>query len=323
MKAQLLALAQTAIHSASSAEIFNLPPQEKVINGTSAGTAAGRQPTHGHSLLAILREAYDSPIMHPVMPYKPDALIIERRTEAMQDGRVEEIVRLSSLWYIDASGGEKELASKVEELLWTTALLLTSVGKPGRKPRLDFFLMHMLNVSLFVPSLLDAIPNMESKVNMLRSIVPVILMYLVMRGRPRINPELLMSYTAVPRPPGPNRPPPYSSAIGDPRTDADVNPWPEIVASVLHAPDAHTVKAIRTLFYAAQKYGTTPPGGAIGAYLPDGRESHKGMAKVDGTIFVRAAGVVMDTLGWVSHGQKEGDWDRSALGWDDAWNNDD
>jgi hypothetical protein len=34
---------------------------------------------------------------------------------------------------------------------------------------------------------------------------------------------------------------------------------------------------------------------------------------------VRAAGAMMNTLGWSGHGQKEGDWDRSALGWDAAW----
>jgi hypothetical protein len=30
---------------------------------------------------------------------------------------------------------------------------------------------------------------------------------------------------------------------------------------------------------------------------------------MDGTIFVRAAGLVMDTMKWVNYGQKEGSWD--------------
>jgi hypothetical protein len=29
--------------------------------------------------------------------------------------------------------------------------------------------------------------------------------------------------------------------------------------------------------------------------------------------------VVADALGWIAYGGKEGDWDRSALGWDAAW----
>lgn len=43
-----------------------------------------------------------------------------------------------------------------------------------------------------------------------------------------------------------------------------------------------------------------------------------GIGKVDGTVFVRAAGVMVDTLGWGEGGEK-GEWDRSALGWDEAW----
>ena len=260
--------------------------------------------------------------MTPVMPYDPDALLSARFRDACANGRPAEIRRLSALWQIDISRGQAELDDKVEEILWTATLLLAGSGKRGRKPRLDFFLMHMLNASLFLPSLLNVIPTMESKATLLRAMVPVLLIYLTVRGRPRIDPELMMSYTATPRPPNSSTPQPDSSAIGDPRDEADYNPWPVIVSSVLHAPDAHTLKAIRALSYAAQRYGQTPPGGAIGAFDTDGRETHVGMAKVDGSIFVRAAGVVMDTLGWVSHGQKEGSWDRSALGWDDAWKSD-
>jgi len=28
---------------------------------------------------------------------------------------------------------------------------------------------------------------------------------------------------------------------------------------------------------------------------------------------------MMDILGWSGYGQEEGEWDRSALGWDAAW----
>ena len=82
---------------------------------------------------------------------------------------------------------------------------------------------------------------------------------------------------------------------------------------------------MRALFYAAQKYGSTAAGDVVGTFRnEEGQvETHKGMGKVDGTLFVRAAGVVMDTLGWVSHGQAVGAWDRSALGWEDAWKNED
>lgn len=267
---------------------------------------------------------YDSPILKPVMPYEPDALLSKRAADARRDGRPEEIVRLSNLWFVDASRGQAELDEKAEELIWLATLLMAGTSKPGRKPRLDFFLMHMVTSSLFVPSLLRVIPTLESKVTLVRAVLPVILMYTTVRGRPRIDPGLLMSYPATPRPParqGLASCQRNASAVGDPAQDEYVNPWPEIVASILHTPETHAIKTIRTLYYAAQKYGTTPPGGVIGAFRRDGTETHEGAAKLDGTIFVRAAGAVMNTLGWVSHGQKQGTWDRSALGWDDAWNN--
>ena len=57
----------------------------------------------------------------------------------------------------------------------------------------------------------------------------------------------------------------------------------------------------------------------IGAFDEEGNETLMGSGDLDGTIFVRAAGIVMETLGWVSKGQKEGFWDRSGLGWEAAW----
>lgn len=314
------------MHSAFWPELFDLDntPNSLDTGAYKSTDATHRQPSTGHSLLSILRQAYDSEVMKPVMPYDPDALLSARFKSACSGGRPAEIRRLAALWRINVSRGQVELDEKVEELLWTATLLLAGTSKRGRKPRLDFFLMHMLTASLFVPSLLAAIPSTESRVTLLRAFVPVILIYLTVRGRPRIDPGLLMSYPDVPHPPSSsgNVASPDASAIGDPRSGEDANPWPAIVASVLHAPDAHTVKTIRSLYYAAQLYGRTPPGGAIGAFDAEGRETHEGMAQVDGTIFVRAAGVVMETLGWVSHGQQEGSWDRSALGWEDAWKND-
>jgi hypothetical protein len=39
---------------------------------------------------------------------------------------------------------------------------------------------------------------------------------------------------------------------------------------------------------------------------------------VDGSLFDRAAGVVMDVKGWVSQGQPAGSWDSTAFEWDYA-----
>ena len=168
--------------------------------------------------------------------------------------------------------------------------------------------MHLLTSSLFLPTLVHGIKTHINKTRILRLYVSAMLFVMLLRGRPRIDPTLIMSYTDTPRSP---------DARGDP---TESNPWSAILDDVIHAPDSHTVKSIRTLYYAARQYGEKPAGTAIGAFGKDGTEILEGTGKLDGTIFVRAAGVVMNTLGWVSHGQPEGNWDRSALGWDEAWN---
>ncbi|KDQ61069.1 hypothetical protein JAAARDRAFT_45728 [Jaapia argillacea MUCL 33604] len=312
------ALAQTAVHKPFVPELFDVSSDTDALPNVNAQTPVG-QP-----LLAILRQVYDSDILKPVMPYDNNALLSARIRDASMDGRPAEIRRLSALWGVHCQLQPHEFDKKVEELFWVATLLMAGTSKPGRKPRLDFFLMHILNATLFLPSLLKAIPNPESKAKLLNAYLPVILMYVEVRGRPRIDPELTMSYTSTPQPPEATAHlNPHPSGYGNPLDLDFINPWPAIISSVLHAPDAHTVKAIRALYYAAQHYGSTPAGDVPGAVDKQGKETHNGIGKLDGTVFVRAAGVVMDQLGWVTHGQPAGKWDASALGWDDAWKNGD
>lgn len=56
----------------------------------------------------------------------------------------------------------------------------------------------------------------------------------------------------------------------------------------------------------------------------DGTEIFPGISNVDGTVFVRIAGEIIKYTGWVKETGSGGDgndneWDRSALGWDGAW----
>jgi hypothetical protein len=315
-------LAQTAIDGTLPTSIFDLSETTGTKNTPADGE---RLPSRGSSILEILGQVYESHALEPVMPYDPNALLSARIRAAVTEERVEEIKRVCSLYVVDASLGEEEFNAKVEEMIWSASLLLFATGRPGRKPRLDFFLMHLVTSSLFLPSYFAVLQNPVHKTMLLRAYLPCLVLITLLRGRPRIDPSLLMSYTATARPPVPSSLLPGKRAIGDPREDASYNPWPAMLESVLYTHDSHVVKTMRTLVYAAQKYGDSPPGGAIGAYAAKNRrETHKGMAEVDGTIFVRAAGILMDYMGWSGHGQAtRKDWDRSALGWDDAWNNED
>ena len=284
-------------------------------------------PAKNVTLLELLDQIYTSEVLKPV-PYNPDTFINARMKTVIANGGGEEIERLCAGWHISDTISDAELAQKAEELVWAATLLTFSTGKPGRTPRLDFFLMHLLNSSLFVQPFCRAIEKRENKAAFLRAYLPVMMLIMLMRGRPRIDATLLMSYNAVPRPPLAHPyAPPAAEALGDPANDGDYNPWPALLEGVRYHSDSHVLKAMRTLVFAAQQFGDTAPGGVVGAFRagPKGEqvETHPGMGAVDGTIFVRAAGVMMDRLGWSGYGQQEANWDRSALGWDKAWETDD
>jgi hypothetical protein len=89
------------------------------------------------------------------------------------------------------------------------------------------------------------------------------------------------------------------------------------LSSRLPFPDSHTIKSCRSLLYGASRLGSAPPGGIPGSTDAAGSETIAGMAKLDGTLFIRVAGQLMDYMGWDKG--EENEWDRTALGWDEAW----
>lgn len=235
-----------------------------------------------------------------------------------------EIERLCAGWHISDTISDTELMEKAEELVFVGTLLTFSTGRKGRTPRLDFFLMHLLTSSLFIKPYCRVIRKPEHKALLLRTYVAEMVLLLLLRGRPRIDGNLIMEFNPVPRPPLKD---PYPTAVkeslGGPGNDAEYNPWPALVEGVQYHPDSHVLKAMRSLVYGAVHFGTVSEGGVIGAFRTDANgnkvETHPGLAKVDGTIFVRSAGVMMDLLGWTGLGQHANDWDRTSLGWDEAW----
>ena len=311
----LLGLSEAAVTDPLPSNVFHSEKAEEKVETSQSAT-----------LLELLAEVYESKILHPPMPYDPDALLSARTRLALANGGAEEIHRICSQYRISGDFKEADLASKVEECIWVSTLLMASTGREGRKPRLDFFLMHLVTSSLFLKPILALLEKPAHKVALLNTYIPTIVLTTLTRGRPRINPKLLMSYTDIPRPPvsAGKLPEPHNTSLGNPQNDTDYNPWPAMIEAVQYHRDSHVPKTLRTLIFASQNYGDKAPGTAVGAFHRDSTvETHNGTGKMDGTIFVRAAGLVMETLGWVSYGQKDGGWDGSALGWDAAWDSGD
>ena len=64
-------------------------------------------------------------------------------------------------------------------------------------------------------------------------------------------------------------------------------------------------------------YGGISAGGFLGAEAA--RHLIPNICSADGSIFVRAAGMIMDFKGWSREGEKVRSWDMKPLGYDEAW----
>ncbi|GJJ14036.1 hypothetical protein Clacol_008293 [Clathrus columnatus] len=307
-------LAQAAVHNFSRESYF---PLNDFVDSEKPAASKERQPQSGPSILLLLRQIYDDNDLIPPLPYDPDAFINQRRVAFLEGGhRLVALKRI--LQHFDPGHTKVAIEECLEEVMISAILLAFGTGKPNRKPRIDFFLMHLVTGSLFIQSVVRVTDNIEYQRALLRIYIQLMAETIILRGRPRIDPALLMTYTANPLPPT-GLVKAHPEAIGP----ENRNPWLALIESSLNASDAHVPKTLRTLIYASRNWGTLNKGEIIGTWGPDGQETHKGISGVDGTVFIRAAGMLLDTLGWVAHGQKPGQWDRSALGWDDAWKNED
>ncbi|WRT66146.1 uncharacterized protein IL334_003099 [Kwoniella shivajii] len=298
----------------------SIPTNEDTLEPTDA-----REPRLGRSLLEIYSILLSSDTLIPE-PYNPDSSINERIKFASEGGRAEGLRKLIEDWSLSneelSDNDQMGWKRKFEELAIFTTLLACATGKKGKPSKVDFFLVHTLTSSIFIPTYMPvlSIPNRRL---LFKAYLLVILNTALARGRPRIDPELIMSYDPYPVAPGTDGSvkAKQGDVLGQPDKKESRNPWLSMIESCLAHPDSHVPKAIRSLLYFTELYGSTKEGCFIGTYLSGGQthETINGLSKVDGTVFVRAAGIIMDQLGWTREGKDHGDWEFSPVGYDEVW----
>jgi hypothetical protein len=158
--------------------------------------------------------------------------------------------------------------------------------------------MHLLTSSLFLPAIMPLLPTFAHKKTLLATYFLAVLHTSLARGRPTIDARVPLSWPSKEAAPADN-------PFGD---------WQKIIDKSLGHPDSHTIKTQRALRHISGllNAGDYPPG----AIDPEGHETFPGMKDVDKEIFVKMAGEVGRYMGWTQGG---GDWDRTALGWNAAW----
>ncbi|KAG8970797.1 hypothetical protein FRC03_000014 [Tulasnella sp. 419] len=209
-----------------------------------------------------------------------------------------------------------QVEEKLEELCWLATIVYGLGGfRDGHRFRADFFLIHMVTSTLFVPSYLSQL-SFPSQSALLRAQLSVILAYWVSRGRPQLPIVPYYNHTKD-----------YMTFL--PKALRDIHPskdalpsgsadpsniWPLIIESSLNHPEEHLIKAVRSLAHWARLYGTRERG-----YFDENRVHLSGVGELDGTLFERVALLSIKTLGWVREGEDAGSWDRVGLGWDHLW----
>jgi hypothetical protein len=103
-------------------------------------------------------------------------------------------------------------------------------------------------------------------------------------------------------------------------TQAPGSAWPRVFQSAVRFQDEHMPKIARALGNFAVRWGTRAPGyfavtgeeekARMGAGLAPALE---GIERLDGTLFVRVAGLTFDRLGWVDEGETAGRWDLDGI----------
>ncbi|GJE93605.1 questin oxidase family protein [Phanerochaete sordida] len=283
--------------------------------------------------LAILAQVARDPEFEPRnigLPVQPGA----------NENSVNRVVRLGGAklieylqsWFDTVTEDSAVLRAKFEEVVWVNNVVYAVGGWAGREKgeddkkefNGDFFLMHLVTSTLMTSSLLNVLTPRSAAV-LLKTYFAFSIVLYIARGRPALPISAFYAATSAhPCPPGAV---PQAAADtlppSDPRTQGTPNPWLAIVQTTLVHPNEHLCKAQRALYHFAEWLGGTRPGAFAGlsGLSPTDRavaegdvgSGLSGAEVLDGTLFVRAAGLTADRLGWMREGEACRSWDGKGF----------
>ena len=234
------------------------------------------------------------------------------------------------MWSLDVVGSpdpDQEVIRKIEELAWATSLIYGVSGWHKGPPfQADFVLyvpklheyhiqaadpfvyrMHLVTSSLFLPSICAYFPPHVIQ-TFLRSYFSVCLATWIGHGRPsvEVTPDFFDKTDPFPQEPIGDRVTKPAKETLTPKTITP-NPWLAIIQSALEHPDYHVCKIQRALGHWSRMFGGRPQGYWAKSSQKDAVQL-KGVELLDGTLFVRIAGMTQTVKGWLREGQERGDW---------------
>jgi hypothetical protein len=238
---------------------------------------------------------------------------------AALEAKVEELAWMNALMYGVGGWTPPSSSSGTDEVRSTTndsrAAQHDGTKDDQKEFYADFFIMHCVTSSLFLPSILAHL-SAAHQTRLLRAYFAVCLAYFVARGRPDLGGRLEAFFKGPVQPlrvPGPAVTP-HGSAL-HPEDDAAAegkdgrsaahsrNAWHAVLQSTMYHPEAHVSKAQRALAHWSARYGTRPRGYFEGVGL-------EGAEHIDGSLFVRTGTLTLEKVGWVREGEEAVFWDQ-------------
>ena len=230
---------------------------------------------------------------------------------------------------------EKRLEGMVEEVVWGNVIWFAvggwhTRGDSGRPFNADFFVYvllclhfiseltfnsaHLVTSAIFLLTLVRRSEHspyppvpLASRLTLLKAYLATCAGWYISRGNTALPIKDFYDATTDQLTAPPAAPPPPSA----PRKplSARGNPWERIIVNGVAHPDEHLAKAVRsfsTFSTFAARWGSRP----TGYYAEGGEGGLEGREVLDGTLFVRAAGLTLDRLGWAHEsGKSLGNWD--------------
>ncbi|KAI0072623.1 hypothetical protein K474DRAFT_361298 [Panus rudis PR-1116 ss-1] len=298
----------------------------------SSASASQAKATSPHALAILARittdDSFSPSALGLPVPDNEDETALARVARLRGD----KLLELFNEWTVEPT--QDDLVKKFEEVVWMNVLVYAVGGYAGRNQGKDekkefngdFFLMHLITSSLFIPSLSVHL-SAEESVLLLRTYFLTCLALYVARGRPPLPiAEFYKATTAAPEPPGP-RPTPSGNTYKEGAVDAHdlglndeawapatkiitPNPWLPILQTTLVHPNEHLCKIQRALAHFSASFGLAAPGSF--SFL-GGSGGLNGADVLDGTLFIRAAGLTANRLGWMREGEDERGWDNNGF----------
>ena len=180
-----------------------------------------------------------------------------------------------------------------------------SPARPILADAKDGISMHLVTSSLMTVSLLNTLSPASASL-LLRTYFIFSLVLYVARGRPPLPiADFYVATTATPTPPALSSPKPADETLPPSETP---NPWLPILQTTLVHPNEHLCKAQRALYHYAETLGGTPAG-----HFASTVEGLDDVDNLDGSLFIRIAGLTANRLGWMREGQAKRTWDNGGF----------